>query len=103
MKQRNQIGGKPMATRRFAYTCSLASTAAVLLASVATTTLAPAQTRGPTDPGVRAGTAGAGSPVAGLSGTETDFFNAAADVFGETEDVAAGLGPRFNLDSCGGC
>jgi CxxC motif-containing protein (DUF1111 family) len=24
-------------------------------------------------------------------------------VFGETEQVADGLGPRFNLDSCGGC
>src|SRR5215467_3706548 len=103
MKQRNQIGGKPMATRRFAYTCSLASTAAVLLASVAISTLAPAQTRGPTDPGPRAGAAGAGDKITGLSDPEKAFFAAATIVFGETEDVAAGLGPRFNLDSCGGC
>ena len=32
-----------------------------------------------------------------------NFFNAAADVFQEDENVAAGLGPRFNLDSCSGC
>jgi CxxC motif-containing protein (DUF1111 family) len=94
-----------MATRRFAYTCSLASTAAVLLASVALSTLAPAQTRGPTDPGPRGGAVGGGDPIpiTGLSTEEQAFFKAAAIVFGETEDVAAGLGPRFNLDSCGGC
>src|SRR5207248_10168067 len=45
-KRQIQIGGKPMATRRFAYTCSLASTATILLASVAISSLAPAQTRG---------------------------------------------------------
>jgi CxxC motif-containing protein (DUF1111 family) len=41
--------------------------------------------------------------MTGLSNVETAFFTAATGVFGETEDVAAGLGPRFNLDSCGGC
>jgi CxxC motif-containing protein (DUF1111 family) len=92
-----------MATRRFAYTCSLASTAAVLLASVAISTLASAQTRGPSDPGVRTGAAGAGDPITGLSTEEQAFFSAAAVVFGETETVQDGLGPRFNLDSCGGC
>jgi CxxC motif-containing protein (DUF1111 family) len=102
-KRQIQIGGKPMATRRFAYTCSLASTAAVLLASVSMSSLAPAQTRGPTDPGVRTGAAGAGNPLTGLSADELAFYNAAKDVFGETEQVADGLGPRFNLDSCGGC
>ena len=90
-----------MAKRRFAYT--LASTAAVLLTSVAVSTLAPAQTRGPSDPGVRTGAAGAGDPVTGLSTEEQAFFKAATIVFGESETVQDGLGPRFNLDSCGGC
>jgi len=92
-----------MAKRRFAYTCSLASTAAVLLASVAASTLAPAQTRGPSDPGVRTGTPGAGDAITGLSTDELAFFKASAEVFGESETVQDGLGPRFNLDSCGGC
>ncbi len=35
---------------------------------------------------------------------EIDFFtNHAVPVFTEVENVAAGLGPRFNLDSCAGC
>jgi CxxC motif-containing protein (DUF1111 family) len=77
--------------------------ATILLASVSLPSLAPAQTRGPTDPGVRGGAAGAGDPVAGLTTEEGAFFKAAKDVFEETEMVADGLGPRFNLDSCVGC
>jgi len=57
-----------------------------------------------TDPGPRAGVAGAGKAIAGLTAGEQDFFtNHATAVFAEVEDVADGLGPRFNLDSCGGC
>src|SRR5215831_14231434 len=57
-----------------------------------------------TDPGPRGGTAGAGKPITGLTAGELDFFNnSAAPTFAEVEDVADGLGPRFNLDSCGGC
>jgi len=92
-----------MAKRTFAYACSLASLTAILVASVALPSLAPAQVRGPTDPGVRGGAAGAGDPITGLTPEEGAFFNAAKVVFGETEVVADGLGPRFNLDSCGGC
>src|SRR5882757_9296314 len=98
-----QQGGIEMAKRTFAYGCSLASLTAILVASVSLPSLAPAQTRGPTDPGVRGGAAGAGDPYHGLSAAELAFFNAAKVVFGETETVADGLGPRFNLDSCGGC
>jgi CxxC motif-containing protein (DUF1111 family) len=57
----------------------------------------------PTDPGVRGGDPGAGGPLPGLSQNELNFFNAAKNVFMETEMVANGLGPRFNLDSCSGC
>src|SRR5262245_6756230 len=57
-----------------------------------------------TDPGPPGGTAGAGKPITGLTAGELDFFNnSAAPTFAEVEDVADGLGPRFNLDACGGC
>jgi CxxC motif-containing protein (DUF1111 family) len=60
-------------------------------------------TQQPTDPGVRGGDPGAGGPLPGLGQNELNFFNAAKNVFVETEEVANGLGPRFNLDSCSGC
>jgi CxxC motif-containing protein (DUF1111 family) len=57
-----------------------------------------------TDPGPRGGAPGAGTPIAGLTAGENEFFaNVAAPTFQETESVAQGLGPRFNLDSCVGC
>ena len=55
------------------------------------------------DPGVRFGAAGAGDPLAGLSATQLQFFNAGKDDFAEEENAADGLGPTMNLDSCGGC
>jgi CxxC motif-containing protein (DUF1111 family) len=55
------------------------------------------------DPGVRGGPAGAGGPIAGLSGSETSFFLAGLEDFEEAEGVGDGLGPRFNLDGCAGC
>jgi CxxC motif-containing protein (DUF1111 family) len=55
------------------------------------------------DPGVRDGPAAAGGPLAGLSGTQAAFFQAGADEFAEGDGVEEGLGPRMNLDSCGGC
>jgi CxxC motif-containing protein (DUF1111 family) len=57
----------------------------------------------PRDPGVRGGAAGAGGPIAGLTPGQRRFFDAGLEDFVETEGVADGLGPRFNLDSCGGC
>src|SRR5262245_36012953 len=55
------------------------------------------------DPGVRGGAAGAGGALAGLTATELAFFNAGKDDFEEVENVADGLGPTMNLDSCVGC
>jgi CxxC motif-containing protein (DUF1111 family) len=57
------------------------------------------------DPGVRDpdGPADAGEPIAGLSPAELEFFKAALDEFADEDDVEEGLGPTFNLDSCGGC
>src|SRR5579871_5260172 len=62
-------------------------------------------TYGQVDPGIRSGPPGAGQPLAsGMSGGEMAFFTGIATAqFNETENVANGLGPRFNLDSCGGC
>jgi CxxC motif-containing protein (DUF1111 family) len=58
---------------------------------------------GAPDPGVRAGTAGAGAALAGLTQSELAFFNAGKDEFEEPEEVSDGVGPTMNLDSCSGC
>jgi CxxC motif-containing protein (DUF1111 family) len=55
------------------------------------------------DPGLRGGPAGAGGPIAGLTAYQTDLFTLGLEDFNEAEDVADGLGPRMNLDGCGGC
>ena len=55
------------------------------------------------DPGVRAGPAGAGAPLPGLTADEMAFFHAGLAEFLEIDAVEDGLGPRFNLDSCAGC
>jgi len=55
------------------------------------------------DPGVRGGGAGAGGPLTGLTTGELAYFQAGQDQFTEVEGLSVGLGPRFNLDSCGGC
>jgi CxxC motif-containing protein (DUF1111 family) len=51
------------------------------------------------------GAPNAGGPIKGLTQGELDFFNIQATPdFIQVEDVPNnGLGPRFNLDSCGGC
>src|SRR5260370_18626337 len=56
------------------------------------------------DPGPRGGPAGARTPFSTLTAGELDFFtNHGVPQFSQVEAVADGLGPRFNLDSCGGC
>jgi len=74
----------------------------VLLILGSSVTDAAAQTA-PQDPGVRGGPPGAGQPLTGLNPQELAFFDLAKDAFMEVDDVAEGLGPRFNLDSCAGC
>jgi len=63
----------------------------------------PAPTPRLKDPGLRSGPAGAGGPLPGLTSAELAFFRAGRAAFLEVEAVKDGLGPRFNLDSCGGC
>lgn len=55
------------------------------------------------DPGVRGGAAGAGGFVSGLSASQLNFLAGAKEAFEEVDDVALGLGPRFNSDSCVSC
>ncbi len=60
---------------------------------------------GARDPGLRGGAAGAGGPLAGIQGRLRMFFDAGREEFDEPdgEEVNEGLGPRMNLDRCGGC
>jgi len=55
------------------------------------------------DPGVRGGTPGAGGSLGGLTANQQAFFDSGKADFAEVEEVDEGLGPRMNLDSCGGC
>jgi CxxC motif-containing protein (DUF1111 family) len=62
------------------------------------------------DPGVRTGSNGAGGILQGLNPLEQrvfavgkEAFEEVASVRGTIPDTEAGLGPRFNLDSCAGC
>jgi CxxC motif-containing protein (DUF1111 family) len=61
-----------------------------------------------TDPGVRGGAAGAGSPLASVAADNPlgslAFFNDALEAFEEVDTIAdGGLGPRFNENSCAVC
>jgi CxxC motif-containing protein (DUF1111 family) len=55
------------------------------------------------DPGPRGGPDAAGGPLPGLTAAQLAFFEAGQVDFREEEGVGDGLGPRFNLNSCGGC
>jgi len=54
------------------------------------------------DPGVRPGTY-AGGPLKNLTASQLEYFGIAQAEFASAETVPEGLGPRMNLDSCGGC
>jgi CxxC motif-containing protein (DUF1111 family) len=58
---------------------------------------------GAVDPGLRGGTPGAGQPLPGISSDQMNFFTVAEGTFNAVDTPATGLGPGFNLDSCGGC
>jgi CxxC motif-containing protein (DUF1111 family) len=64
----------------------------------------PSRAQSARDPGPRAGSPGAGKSLDGLTGPQTNLFNAGIDEFKKRDEVKAdGLGPRMNLDSCAGC
>jgi hypothetical protein len=79
--------------------------AAVLATSFVLTAAEPA--KGPVDPGVRGGTAGAGTPLPGLTSDESAFFRDGQARFADIEAVMGGnnngLGPRFNSNQCLSC
>src|SRR5437660_12625915 len=60
-----------------------------------------------TDPGVRSNTGvNAGQPFTSVTASDLAFFQAGLGQFNEHQTVTGdnpGLGPRFNLDSCGPC
>jgi len=62
------------------------------------------------DPGVRGGPPGAGTPLAGLTSNQLAFFSAGLNDFEEIDSVSGaitntgrGLGPRFNAEGCAQC
>ena len=62
-----------------------------------------APSRSASDPGVRTGAAGAGGPIAGLTTDELEMFRVGVEDFSEEEEVADGVGARFNFVGCAGC
>lgn len=80
---------------------------AAFLAATLTTNACSQAAREPVDPGVRGGTAGAGTPLKGLTADETAFFQDGLTRFATIEAVTGGqskgLGPRFNSNSCLSC
>jgi CxxC motif-containing protein (DUF1111 family) len=55
------------------------------------------------DPGVRAGTVNAGRPLSSLSPSQLQYFMDGLARFNEVDQVANGLGPTFNSNSCASC
>src|SRR5260221_5191030 len=55
-----------------------------------------------TDPGVRGGATGGGEQLAGLTSNPAAFFASGLAGLNSSEDGPDRLGPRMNLDSCGG-
>lgn len=55
------------------------------------------------DPGVRTGSVNAGQPLSTLSPSQLQFFTDGLARFNEIDQVANGLGPTFNSNSCGSC
>jgi CxxC motif-containing protein (DUF1111 family) len=55
------------------------------------------------DPGVRAAAVGAGQPLSTLTPIQLQFFNDGFARFNEVDQVANGLGPTYNSNSCGSC
>jgi CxxC motif-containing protein (DUF1111 family) len=88
-----------LVSKRFLVVPAVLASASLLLFAVPVTSTDPV----PRDPGVRSGTPGAGGPLARLTANEVRFFELGREDFAEAEGVGDGLGPRFNLDGCGGC
>jgi CxxC motif-containing protein (DUF1111 family) len=76
----------------------------ILVAAILLAASAADAEQAPRDPGVRNdGVAGAGDPLPNLPGPLQQMFSAGQADFVQLEAVTDGLGPRMNLNSCGGC
>jgi CxxC motif-containing protein (DUF1111 family) len=87
------------------YTCVISG---VVLFSCVIATLplfsqTPFSAGGAKDPGVRAGSVNAGSPLSSLTGAQLQFFQDGQTRFQQVDTVATGLGPTFNSNSCASC
>jgi CxxC motif-containing protein (DUF1111 family) len=58
---------------------------------------------GAKDPGVRAGSVNAGTPLSTLTTAQLQFFQDGQTRFRQVDQVANGLGPTFNSNSCSSC
>jgi CxxC motif-containing protein (DUF1111 family) len=58
---------------------------------------------GAKDPGVRAGSVDAGTPISTLSSAQLQFFQDGQTRFQQVDQVSSGLGPSFNSNSCSSC
>jgi CxxC motif-containing protein (DUF1111 family) len=58
---------------------------------------------GTKDPGVREGSVNAGGPLSSLTGTQLEYFQDGQNRFQAVDQVANGLGPTFNSNSCASC
>ena len=100
-----------MLNRRFIYACLLTGTAGTVAIPTfcrdwcwpRTTAQNFPEALSVKDPGVRRRRARGGGPLPGLTAGEAAFFALGKEDFEEAEGVGDGLGPRFNLDGCGGC
>ena len=89
-------------TRSIRSRCSSAALVVACACAWAAEARLASQTRAQ-DPGVRSGAAAAGAPLDGLTAGQQSYFARGLEDFTEAEGMNDGLGPRMNLDSCGGC
>ena len=63
----------------------------------------PSVSQGARDPGIRAGSVNAGTPLSTLTGAQLQFFTDGQTRFQQVDAVSNGLGPTFNSNSCSSC
>ncbi len=79
------------------------ATSLLLLLTVPLRSQTPAVSSTAKDPGVRAGSVNAGTPISTLSSAQLEYFQDGQNRFQEVDQVANGLGPTFNSNGCSSC
>jgi CxxC motif-containing protein (DUF1111 family) len=103
VKKRHKAHGDGVSARCRSISITLFVATLALVAAQVTTSSQTSSGFKAADPGVRAGAAGAGGAIAGLTARQAAAFAIGSEEFAEADDVPEGLGPRMNLDSCVGC